>query len=361
MISKAFQKILTQMSENVDYDMGVLDYEGYLLASVGQVPSIEETSQMTDECLSTTEDYYCNGYYVTAIGVNNGINYISYVKGEGEEVQRFCHILKIALENMELYYDEKYDKTTFIKNILLGNLLPFDFRQKARELHVDVEVLRALFLVRIPSEADSAAYDVLRRLFPVSEKNYVINISENSIVVVKEYKDEVEISELEDVAKSIVETINSEAMVKANVGISSLCSDVGELGMCFKEAQVALDVGNVFEKEKCIVSYDNLGIGRLIYQLPTTLCELFLKEVLKKGSIDSLDEETVLTIQKFFENDLNVSETSRQLFVHRNTLVYRLDKIYKITGLDLRKFDQAIVFKVAMMVNKYLKSDPMEL
>ena len=170
MISKAFQKILTQMSENVDYDMGVLDYEGYLLASVGQVPSIEQTSQMTDECLSTTEDYYCDGYYVSAIGVNNGINYISYVKGEGEEVKRFCSILKIALENMELYYDEKYDKTTFIKNILLGNLLPFDFRQKARELHVDVEVLRALFLVRIPSEADSAAYDVLRRLFPTAEK-----------------------------------------------------------------------------------------------------------------------------------------------------------------------------------------------
>ncbi len=361
MISKAFQKILTQMSENVDYDMGVLDYEGYLLASVGQVPSIEQTSQMTDKCLSTDEDYFYDGYYLSAIGANGGINFIIYVKGEGAESKKFCKLLTISLENMQIYYDEKYDKTAFIKNILLGNLLPFDFRQKARELHVEIDVPRALFLLKIPGEADNAAFDVLRRMFPLKDRNYVINISENSIVLVKEYKEKVSTEELEKLAKTIVETINSEAMVSASVGIGSMCAELDDLSLCFKEAQVALDIGNVFEAEKSIISYENLGIARLIYQLPTTLCELFLHEVLKKGSIDSLDDETIITIQKFFENDLNVSETSRQLFVHRNTLVYRLDKIYKITGLDLRKFDQAIVFKVAMMVNQYLKSDPMKM
>ena len=341
--------------------MGALDYEGYLLASVGQVPSIEQTSQMTDRCLSTDEDYFYDGYYLSAIGINNGINFIIYVKGEGTEAKNFCKLLTIALENMQIYYDEKYDKTAFIKNILLGNLLPFDFRHKARELHVENDVPRALFLIKVPSEADNAAYDVLRRMFPLKDRNYVINISDTSIVLVKEYKERVETNDLEKLAKTMVETINAEAMVKASVGIGSMCRELGDLSLCFKESQVALDIGHVFESEKNIIGYENLGIARLIYQLPTTLCELFLKEVLQKGNIDSLDDETIITIQKFFENDLNVSETSRQLFVHRNTLVYRLDKIFKITGLDLRKFDQAIVFKVAMMVNKYLKADPMKM
>ncbi len=131
-----------------------------------------------------------------------------------------------------------------------------------------------------------------------------------------------------------------------------------DLARSFKEAQTALEIGKVFEKEKNIVSYKNLGIGRLIYQLPTTLCEMFLSEVFKQGSIDSLDQETLLTISKFFENNLNVSETARKLFVHRNTLVYRLEKIKKLTGLDIREFDNAIIFKVALMVNRYLSSNP---
>ena len=121
-----------------------------------------------------------------------------------------------------------------------------------------------------------------------------------------------------------------------------------------------MEVGKVFDTEKTISSYDSLGIARLIYQLPTTLCETFLKEVFKRGSIESLDQETLFTIQRFFENNLNVSETSRKLFVHRNTLVYRLEKIKKITGLDLREFDHAIIFKIALMVNKYLKSNPIK-
>ena len=145
------------------------------------------------------------------------------------------------------------------------------------------------------------------------------------------------------------------------IGISTIAETIDDINNSYKEAQIAIEVGKVFDNDKYILNYDNLGIGRLIYQLPIKLCELFLKEVFKKGDISSLDDETILTINKFFENDLNVSETSRQLFVHRNTLVYRLEKIYKLTGLDLRKFDQAIVFKVAMMVHKYLASDSMRI
>ena len=193
-------------------------------------------------------------------------------------------------------------------------------------------------------------------MYPDKEHDFVISVDTNNIVLIKELKDNLKTSDLEQMAKSILDTVNAEIQFPAVIGLSTVASTIDELNNSYKEAQTAIEVGKVFEEEKNILSYDNLGIGRLIYQLPIKLCELFLKEVFKKGDITSLDDETILTINKFFENDLNVSETSRQLFVHRNTLVYRLEKIYKLTGLDLRKFDQAIVFKVAMMVHKYLVS-----
>ena len=142
--------------------------------------------------------------------------------------------------------------------------------------------------------------------------------------------------------------------------LTKYLENIKDLARAYKEAQVAIEVGKVFDTEKNIISYENLGIGRLIYQLPTTLCEMFLQEVFKKGSIESLDRETLMTVLCFFENNLNVSETSRKLFVHRNTLVYRLEKIRKITGLDLREFEHAITFKVALMVRKYLTSKPVK-
>ena len=182
--------------------------------------------------------------------------------------------------------------------------------------------------------------------------------SESDTVIVKEIRQEVVEEDLENLAKSIVDTLEGEHGIRAVVGIGTTVESVIDLASSFKEAQVALEVGKVFDTDHQILSYDNLGIARLIYHLPTTLCEQFLSEVFKKESIDSLDDETLFTIQRFFENNLNVSETSRGLFVHRNTLVYRIEKIKKITGLDLRQFDDAIVFKVALMVKKYLDSNP---
>ena len=198
-------------------------------------------------------------------------------------------------------------------------------------------------------------------MFPNKQNDFTVSIDENNVALVKELEGNVTLADLQNIAKGICDNINTEVMTKANVGIGTVVGNVKEIARSYKEARVALEVGKVFEDEKNILSYEDLGIGRLIYQLPTTLCELFLTEVFKKGSIDELDQEIIFTIQKFFENNLNVSETSRQLYVHRNTLVYRLDKIQKITGLDLRVFDHAIIFKVAMMVNKYLRSNTMKL
>ena len=266
----------------------------------------------------------------------------------------------MALSNIKQCYDEKFDRGNFVKNVILDNILPGDIAIKARELRFNSDAVRTVLLIRITEHNDSAAFDVIQNLFPDKTKDFVININENEIALVKEVRSNIETKDLEKLARSISDSLTTDLYIHAYVGIGTTVTGVKELARSFKEAQIALEVGKVFDTEKTIVSYDNLGIARLIYQLPTTLCDMFMREVFKRGSIDSLDQETLFTIQRFFENNLNVSETSRKLFVHRNTLVYRLEKIKKLTGLDLREFDDAIVFKVALMVKKYLDAKPVK-
>jgi carbohydrate diacid regulator len=227
---------------------------------------------------------------------------------------------------------------------------------RSRELHFESDVPRVVILVRQVGKTDLAVIDVVQGLFPDRQIDFVASLNETDIALVKQVKAGVDTQDLRKLAAAIEETINSELYIKTVIGIGSVVDSLKDLAGSYKEAQIAIEVGKVFDTEKTIINFENLGIGRLIYQLPITMCEMFLSEVFKKNSIDSLDQETLITIQKFFENSLNVSETSRKLFVHRNTLVYRLEKIKKLTGLDLREFDHAIIFKVAMMVKRYLLS-----
>ena len=244
----------------------------------------------------------------------------------------------------------------YLKNIIMDNILPGDIYIRAKELHFATDAPRAVFLIRQVGHSDVATVDVLAGMFPDKMQDFVLSINESDVAVIKQITGGTTPEDLEKIAKSMEDTLKNELRIKTVIGIGTVSDHLRELADSYKEAQTAIDVGKVFDTEKSIIDYENLGIGRLIYQLPTTLCEIFLSEVFKKNSIDSLDQETLFTINKFFENNLNVSETSRKLFVHRNTLVYRLEKIKKLTGLDLRQFDHAIVFKVALMVRKYLTS-----
>jgi carbohydrate diacid regulator len=262
----------------------------------------------------------------------------------------------VAFNEAKQGYEEKHNKGTFVKNIISDNILPGDVYVRAKELSFDTDIPRAVFLIRQVDKASIAAIELVQNMFPDRQRDFVLSISESDIVLIKEVDSGTEPKELYDLAVSIEETMYGELQVKVVIGIGSPARHLRELADKYKEAQIAIEVGKVFETEKSIINYDNLGIGRIIYQLPNTLCEMFLSEVFKKNPIESLDQETLYTINKFFENNLNVSETSRKLFVHRNTLVYRLEKIKKLTGLDLREFDHAIVFKVALMVKKYLNS-----
>jgi carbohydrate diacid regulator len=223
-------------------------------------------------------------------------------------------------------------------------------------LHFVQDAPRVVFLIRQLDGGEVTVINTVQNLFPDKNTDFVLSVSESDVVLVKQLSEGADQKELGRIARTIEEAISKELSAKVVIGIGTVAGHLRELARSYKEAQVAIDVGKVFDTEKSIINYENLGIGRLIYQLPTTLCEMFLQEVFKKNPIDALDQETLFTINKFFENNLNVSETARKLFVHRNTLVYRLEKIKKLTGLDLREFDDAITFKVALMVKKYLTS-----
>ena len=356
MSNRLFQGVVHQMKDAVDRVIGVVDENGVVVAcseltKIGEViPGVAEEVSYSAKMFTLHGNTYCP---ITA-GARS--EYFVFVEGEDQMAEKVGKILVVSLANIKNLYDEKYDKGSFIKNIILDNILPSDIYIKSKELHFNTEEVRIVFLIKFYGRTDMMPFEMLQNMFPDKTKDYIISVGEQDVVLVKDIKPGTEPKEIEKMAAGIVNTLNNDYYAKVSIGVSTVVDNIKDLARAYKEAQVALDVGKVFETEKNIISYENLGIGRLIYQLPTTMCEMFLQEVFKKGSLDSLDRETLMTIQCFFENNLNVSETSRKLFVHRNTLVYRLEKIRKLTGLDLREFEHAITFKVALMVQKYLKS-----
>ena len=362
MSSRVFQSVIVQMKEATDRMIGVIDADSTVISCSDTSRIGEKWPEAVIKLNSAPDSIVVvdKKTFKPLVSWSAYFDYAVFAEGDDEIAKSLCVMAYVALNGAKTYYEEKHDKGTFVKNIITDNILPGDIYAKARELHFNTDVNRVVLLVRVVSSNDISAFDVIQNLFPDKQKDFVFNISEKDIVLVKEIKSGINGKDIEKLARSIVDTLGSEFYTRVVVGIGTIVSSVKELSKSFKEAQVSLEVGKVFDTEKSIVSYNNLGIARLIYQLPTTLCEMFLKEVFKKGSIDSLDHETLFTIQKFFENNLNVSETSRKLFVHRNTLVYRLEKIKKLTGLDLREFDHAIVFKVALMVKKYLTANPVK-
>ena len=360
MSNRLFQGIIHQMKDAVDRVIGVIDENGIII-SCSDLAKIGGTRQgVRDELSYTSETVMTGGYTYHPIGSGSKAEYIVFVEGEDKQAERLASILSISLGSIKSLYDDKYDKASFIKNVILDNILPSDIYLKSKELHFSSDVMRIVMLIKFVGKNEIVPYQMVQNMFPDKNKDYVISVGENDIVLVKEIKPTFDMKSIEKIAKQISDTFGTEFYTKVSIGIGTAVDSIKDLARSYKEAQVAIEVGKVFDTEKNIVSYENLGIGRLIYQLPTTLCEMFLQEVFKKGSLESLDRETLMTIQCFFENNLNVSETSRKLFVHRNTLVYRLEKVRKLTGLDLREFEHAITFKVALMVRKYLTSKPVK-
>ena len=358
MSNRLFQTVIHQMKDIVGRVIGVIDENGIVI-SCSELSKIGESRQRAREELAYSSELVIHdGYTYRSLSAGGKSECIVFVEGTDAEADKYAQMLGVSLGNIKSLYDEKYDKGSFIKNIILDNILPNDIYVKSNELHFNGDEYRCVIVVKFQGSTEAAPYKIVQSIVSDKTRDYVINVSEQDIVIVKEVSDSTTAEELEAYAAKLIESASREYSAKMLVGISSAVEKLKDLSRAYKEARIALEVGKVFDIERSVMSYENLGIGRLVYQLPTTLCEIFLGEVFKKGSLESLDRETLMTVQSFFENNLNVSETSRKLFVHRNTLVYRLEKIRKLTGLDLREFDHAVTFKVALMVKKYLSSKP---
>ncbi len=358
MPSRIFQNVITQMKDSIDRTVGVVDDQGYVIAcsELASIGSRLEDFRLHQLDAGVHDLVTAGRTYVMLSSDRGQLVYAAFVEGTDSVAKTICAISAVAFDEALVNYEEKHNRAAFVKNIISDNILPGDVYVRAKELHFITDEPRTVFLIRQTENPDVAAGELISRQFPDRQHDFVLNINENDIVVVKSLQPDTEKEEIHAIAEKIEKTLYEQLGIRCVIGISTEARHLRELADRYKEAQVAIDVGRVFENDKTIIHYESLGLGRIIYQLPTTLCEMFLNEVFKKNPIETLDDDTLETINRFFENNLNVSETSRKLYVHRNTLVYRLEKIKKITGLDLREFDHAIVFKVAMMVKQYLDS-----
>ncbi len=334
-------------------ELCVMDTEGNVLASTSDELShfVEEGKNFVQ---SPADSQAMNGFQFFKIYDETQLEYVVVIQGDSEEVYTIGKILVFQIQSLLVAYKERYDKDNFIKNLLLDNLLMVDIFNRAKKLHIEMNARRVAFIIETNKEKDSGALETVRSMFASHTKDFITAVDEKNIILVKEIGQKEKLEDLEKTAEVIVDMLNTEAMSRVHVAFGTIVKDLKEVSRSYKEAKMALDVGKIFYSDKKVIAYSNLGIGRLIYQLPMPLCKMFIKEIFSDKTPDQFDEETLSTINKFFENNLNVSETSRQLYIHRNTLVYRLDKLQKSTGLDLRVFDDAITFKIALMVVKYM-------
>ncbi|MDD6305619.1 MAG: helix-turn-helix domain-containing protein [Clostridiales bacterium] len=335
-------------------DLCIIDVEGKVLAA-----TFPETDQYIEPAMafveSPADSQVVNGCQFFKVFDEHQLEYILLANGDSDDVYMVGKIASFQIQNLLVAYKERFDKDNFIKNLLLDNLLLVDIYNRAKKLHIDTDVRRVVFIVETNRDKDGNELERIRGIFGGKTRDFVTAVDEKNIIVVKEVAENEGYDELNKTAEVIVNLFRSDAENDIHVAYGTIVNEIKEVSRSYKEARMALDVGKIFFEEKDVIAYSTLGIGRLIYQLPIPLCKMFIKEIFDGKSPDDFDEETLTTINKFFENSLNVSETSRQLYIHRNTLVYRLDKLQKSTGLDLRVFEDAITFKIALMVVKYMK------
>ena len=334
-------------------ELGIVDTEGHVLATT--VEGIEECgAAITAFAESPAESQEVQGYQFFKVYDDNQLEYILIASGTNDDVYLVGKIAAFQIQNLLVAYKERFDKDNFIKNLLLDNLLLVDIYNRSKKLHIDTEARRVVFIVEAKHDKDGKLLDNVRGLFGGKSKDFVTAVDEKNIIVVKELAESDTYDDMAKIAKVIL-NVFQEDNCEAHVAYGTIVNEIKEVSRSYKEAKMALDVGKIFFSERDVIAYSSLGVGRLIYQLPIPLCKVFIKEIFDGKSPDDFDEETLITINKFFENSLNVSETSRQLYIHRNTLVYRLDKLQKSTGLDLRVFEDAITFRIALMVVRYMK------
>lgn len=352
--SQVIQSSIEELRTITKVDLCVFDLTGSVIAST--VDMSELTPDLVSGFANSPADSQVIGpHHLLKIMDEGRAALHSVARGMTDDVYMVGKIAVCEIQNLAVAYKERFDRNNFFQNLLLDNLLLVDIYNRAKKLHIEVTAPRVVFLVETRLEKDGIVTELLKGMFSSQVGDYITAVDESSVILVKAVEADTTHEDLEAIAQTIVAMMNTEAMLNVRVAFGTVVQELKDVSKSYKEAKMALDVGKIFYAEKNVTAYSTLGIGRLIYQLPINLCKIFIEEIFGDNVPMDLDEETLTTINKFFENNLNVSETSRQLFVHRNTLVYRIEKIQKSTGLDLRNFDDALTFKIALMVVNYMK------
>jgi Sugar diacid utilization regulator len=352
--NQVIQTALDELRAITKVDLAVMDLEGNSIATTFKEDDvlIAKVIEFSD---SPADSQEMQGYHFYKVYDENNLEYVLISKGTHEDAYMIGKVAVSQIQNLLIAYKERFDKNNFVQNLLLDNLLLVDIYNRAKKLHVNIEAKRIVYIIETKYEKDNVALETLKNIFAANTRDFITAIDERNIILVKEVEEKESYEDLDKVARMLVDMLNAEAMTQVRVAYGTIVKEIKDVSRSYKEAKMSLEVGKIFYSEKNIVAYSTLGIGRLIYQLPLPLCEMYIKEVFGDRIPDNLDDETLITINQFFDNNLNVSETSRQLYVHRNTLVYRLEKLQKSTGLDIRVFDDALTFKIALMVVNYMK------
>ena len=334
-------------------DFAVMDIEGKEIASTFDTKGC--VARCVEFSKSHAESQELQGFQYFKIYDDYQLEYILVVCGTGDDTHMIGKMSAFQIQNLLVAYKERSDKDNFVKNLLLDNLLLVDIYSRSKKLRMPTEQKRTVMLIQASNSRDMNILELTKASFGNSTKEFITAVDEKDVIIIKDLGEHEGNHEVDRYAKSICEQLAKDGVRGVRISYGTSVREIKDVSRSYKEAKMAIDVGKIFFEHKQVIAYSELGIGRLIYQLPIPLCKMFIREIFGGKSPDDFDEETLVTIHKFFENSLNVSETSRQLFIHRNTLVYRLDKLQKMTGLDLRVFEDAITFRIALMVVKYMK------
>ena len=352
--SQTIQTSIDELKAITKVDLYVYDLSGMTVASTTDQTDI--TGDLIRGFANSPADSQVIGpHHLLKILDDGELLYVLVAKGSTDDVYMIGKIAVCQIQNLAIAYKERFDRNNFFQNLILDNLLLVDIYNRAKKLHIEPVVPRIVFLVETKAEKDSAVMELLKSMYSSQRGDYITAVDEKNVILIKALEKGDGYEECNSIADTIVDMMNTEAMLNVRVAFGTIVQELKDVSKSYKEAKMALDVGKIFYAEKNVSAYNTLGIGRLIYQLPINLCHIFIHEIFGEEGPEDFDEETLTTINKFFENNLNVSETSRQLFVHRNTLVYRIEKLEKSTGLDIRVFDDALTFKIALMVVNYMK------
>lgn len=351
--NQIIQDSIEELKGITKVDFSVFDLNGICIAATYEAAE-EEKMLVLNFAASPADSQVIGHHHLLKVLDEEEAIYILDAKGLNDDAYMMGRVAVCQLQNLMAAYKERFDRNNFFQNLILDNLLLVDIYNRAKSLHITDGQRRVVYLVEAGDRDELSVSELMKGMFSSQNGDYVTTVDENNVILIKALEEDTDDEELVRIAKTIMDTVNAEAMVNIRVAFGTMVEELKDVSKSYKEAKMASDVGRIFYQEKQIISYKLLGIGRLIYQLPVNLCKMYIHEIFGESIPEEVDEETLMTVEKFFENNLNVSETSRQLFIHRNTLVYRIEKLQKATGLDIRVFDDALTLKIALMVVNYM-------